>query len=956
LRGRGKGGSLLGGLSPPVTATVEVMNVHKRTHLLVLALYTALALGLTWPLVSHLSTHVPGSYTWAFDEYTFVWNTWWLRHALFDLGQNPLYSSHIFYPLGISLVLYTYNLFNALLSLPFQSFLSLPAISNLTFLLATVLSGYGTFLLVEYLLRPLQSPTPTARPAPRIALYAAFLAGLVYAFGSYRLVYAAIGHYDMWSTEWIPFYALFLLKTLREPRWRNAVLAGLFLVLAMLCEMIFGVFLGMLTLVVLAFALARRRHVAVGGDLRALLARLVVLGLVATLLYAPLLVPILREMFGGYELAGWGDAEKLSVDLMGMVTPTALHPLGGEWSETLRQVREGTARFRDVNTLFLGWAGLALAVVGAIRYRRRLAAWIASAVLFAVLSLGPLLQVNGRTTFDLDGLMVNVPLPFILLHYVPLVKANRVPNRFSVVLVLALAVLIGFGAHWLLRQVAGSRRQGTGSSVRRLLPIFSALLLAAMLLFEHWSVPLPLTDARIPPVYDQIAADPADFALLQLPLGWRNSFGVQGTESTQTQYYQTYHHKRLLSGNISRNPPFKFDYFRQVPILESLITIETYGQVEGERRLADQATAAGFVSFYDIRYVVVAPGVAGRPPYVDTREASVAYIEQVLPVEKVYDRDGWLLYRVNPPPARAAFRVDVGSSQLDTTMALGEGWAGIEDIQGVPARWTIAQGARVFLPAASGMDHALTLDALPFEYPGAPAQEVNPYVNGHRLEAAVLSPGWASYAWVVPARFLHQGLNDVRFEFDYLAAPTDVLPSDGAIGATGLQTPVAIEVNSGGPAGFAYISVGDAAEAQDGSVHRPGYNLAVIHPRTGKVLDRRGFDTTPAGGESEAAALAAFVAAVPDGHIVVAALQGDGADRVTDAAVAAFRAIGGQADPRPGSGWSHAIVGVKGAAPGTALEAAGPEPTAGWLRVAPDRRTLAIAVDAVTWEPAGEAK
>ncbi len=192
------------------------------------------------------------------------------------------------------------------------------------------------------------------------------------------------------------------------------------------------------------------------GGLPALLKRLAVLVLVAVVLYAIVLIPILSEMFGGYELAGWGDAEKLSVDLMGLVTPTALHPLGGDWVDTLRQTREGTSRFRDVNTVFLGWAGLALAIVGAVRYRRRLAAWITSFFVFAVFSLGPLLQINGRSIFDLDGLLVNVPLPFILLHYIPLVKANRVPNRFGVVLMLALAVLAGFGAYWLL----GKLRRG----------------------------------------------------------------------------------------------------------------------------------------------------------------------------------------------------------------------------------------------------------------------------------------------------------------------------------------------------------------------------------------------------------------------------------------------------------------------------------------------------------------
>jgi hypothetical protein len=917
---------------------MNVSRVGNRTHLLVLALYAALAVVLTWPLVQHLSTHVPGSYTWAFDEYTFLWNTWWFRYALFDLGQSPLYSTHTFYPLGISLVLYTYNLFNALVSLPFQSVLSLPAISNLTFLLATALSGYGTFLLVEYTLASSVEGHSAGDDLPsRIPRLAAFLAGLIYAFGSYRLVYAAIGHYDMWSTAWIPFYALFLLKTVHEERWRNAIYAGIFWVLAMLCEMIFGVFLGMLSLILLAFALSRRGRAEIAGGPSALLVRLALMGLVATLLYSPVLLPILGEMFGGYELAGWGDAEKLSVDLAGLVTPTALHPLGGDWTETLRQTREGSARFRDVNTVFLGWAGLALAALGTLGYRRRLAAWITSFVTFTIFSLGPLLQINGRSTFDLDGLTVNVPLPFILLHYMPVVKANRVPNRFSAVMMLALAVLAGFGAHWLLRKVARSRTRVAGL----------LLVTCCLLLFEHWSIPIPLTDARIPPVYEQVAADPGDWAILQLPLGWRNSFGVQGVESTQTQYYQTYHHKRLLSGNISRNPPFKFDYFQQVPILDSLITLQTYGQVDAERRAADRSTAEEFLAFYDIRYVIVAPGVPGRPPYVDTRDAAVAYVEEVLPVEIVYDQDGWLLYRTERAANLTTVSIDFGSPQPLTRMAVGEGWAQDETIQGASANWAVAQGAQVFLPAPEGADHYLTVTALPFDYPGAREQTLVPYINGHRLERIAFSPGWNTYSWQVPAQLVHRGLNQVRFEFDHLATPAEVLPDSGAIGTTGLQAPLAIEVNSGGPADFAYITVGDT----DGSVHGPGYNIAVIHPTTGQVLERRSFDTTPGGSEAEAAALADFIAALPEGQIVVVALQGDGAVRLTEADVAAFRAIGGQADLQGGTGWSHALIGTKGATPGTALEATGQD--GAWLRVAPDLRSLAVAVDTVTWKQAG---
>jgi hypothetical protein len=922
---------------------------RKWVHVLVVALYIVLALVLTWPLVRHLGTHVPGSTTWAFDEYTFVWNTWWFRHSLFDLGQNPLQSSYIFYPLGINLVLYTYNLFNALISIPLQPFLPLPAISNLTFLFATILSAYSTFLLLEYLLQP-PAPTPaatsTTHHAPRLTHYAAFLAGLIYAFGSYRMVYAAIGHADMWSTEWIPFYALYLIKTIREPRLRNAVLAAVFLVLILLCEMSLGVFAGLLTIIVVAFVLGRKARAAVAGGLPALFGRVALLGVVTAVLVSPLLVPTLREMFAGYDLAGWGDAQKLSADLVGLVTPTPLNPLGGDWGTTLQQVREGTSRFADVNTLFLGWAALALAIAGALRYRRRLAAWIASAAVFGVLSLGPLLQINGQSTFELDGLSTTVPLPFILLHYMPVVKANRAPNRFSVVLMLALAVLAGFGIHWLLG--AGQRLWARVPGRRLLLPVSSALLSGAIL-FSYWSVPLPLTDARIPAVYEQIANEPGDFAILQLPLGWRNSFGVQGAESTQAQYYQTFHQKRLLSGNISRNPPIKFGYFARLPIADSLITLETYGQLDDARRAADRAAAADFVSFYDIRYVVVAPAVPGRPPYADTRDAAVAYVEEVLPVEKIYDQDGWLLYRVNEPGVPAGLDVDVGSAEPVATMALGEGWSGAEEIQGASASWAVAQDSQLLLPADGATGYRLSLDAMPFAYPGAREQAMTLEIDGRRLERQVMAPGWNTYTWQVPAELVHQGVADVRLVFDRLDAPAEVLPGSGAIGMTGVQAPVAIEVNSGGPADFAYITIGTEDDAQDGSIHRAGYDVAVIDPKTGRLTDRQGFDTTPGGNDMEAAALADYIAAIPRGQIVVVAMQGDGAARLTDAAVAAMRSIGGQADPRGTKGWSHAIVGVKGAAPGTALEASGPE--SGWLRVAPDRRTLAVAVDRLRWEP-----
>jgi hypothetical protein len=225
-----------------------------RRHLLALGLYSLLAVLLTWPLILHLTTHVPGVPQWAFDESTFVWNIWHFKHALIDNLQSPLHSELIWFPLGIDLILYTYNFYHVLAAMPLALAVNLPFASNVTLLASTVLSGYGTWLLVSYLLTKLENRGASISQSP--IFWSAFAAGAVYAFASNRAVYAALGHYDMVTTQWIPFYALALLRILdpqlspaRQRRW--AILGGIFFALTGLAEMISALFLAMFTVIVL---------------------------------------------------------------------------------------------------------------------------------------------------------------------------------------------------------------------------------------------------------------------------------------------------------------------------------------------------------------------------------------------------------------------------------------------------------------------------------------------------------------------------------------------------------------------------------------------------------------------------------------------------------------------------------------------------------------------------------
>ncbi|MCB9078409.1 MAG: hypothetical protein H6631_12495 [Anaerolineaceae bacterium] len=990
------------------------MKQNLRIHLMAITLYTGLTLGLTWPVAAHLATHIPGEATWAFDESTFIWNMWWFKFSLLNLAQSPLTSNYTFFPLGIHLTTYTFNLFNAAFGLPLQLAISLPLASNLTLFFAYISSAYGVFLLLLYLLT---RPSPTPNPQLSIINYqlsivpylAAFVAGAVYAFSASRMMYVALGHYNFVTIQWFPYYTLFLLKTLHQGTFKNAFLAALFAAFCLYAELTFSVFLLFITVIVFLGrqgsgvrgqglgvsgqrAAGGSRYSVVGSQTSVVdsqpsaassrhssfiihhssfgsrwsvvvrqALRLALIGLITFALTAPFILTVLPDFLDpAYSEPGWGEGLKLSADLAGLVTLTPLHPLASvDWVTELRAVIEGASRFSDANTLFLGYGILAIAAVGYCLWRRAAGVWLWSAIIFTLLSLGPLLTINGQNRFNLDGLEVTFPLPFALLHYVPILNANRVPNRFGIPLTLALAVLVGYALIRLLPQTIRHPNpsthqppppQPTQPSIQPtvqpspypLLAFALTLALLVVLLFDQYSVPLPLTDARIPAVYRQIGAEPGNFTLMQLPLGWRNSYGTLGAERTQLQYYQSAHLRPMLGGNTSRNPSFKFDYYANIPLFAAITEAELYHPVDETTLARAKQQAADLMTLYNIKYLVIHDPIPFRKPYEDTYMATRKLALDLIPhqAEPVYASPGVQAFAVAQAAIPDPLVIDFGDWSSDPYR--GDGWAGNETVFGATANWATASQADIFFPIRGGGDRRLSLQIAPFSYPNAPRQQVEVRLNGQGLNTYPLQDNWQTVETVLPAAQLIDGLNRLTLHFAYSAQPRDVLPGSLAIGHTGRETPIDVEVNSG--AEFAYITAGFGDQAADASAHRRGINVAVIEPQSGQVLAERGFDT--AANAFEAAALADFIAGIPAGQVVIFASQG--LDALAHFSADAFAALQSTGLAVEALAPPFSAIGVKGAAGGTALQAQGAG--AAYLRVgpSPDTRPLAAAVDTVT--------
>jgi hypothetical protein len=860
-------------------------------HLGVLLVYGLLALALTYPLVSHLGSHVPGN---GVDDPPLTWNLWWVPTALLELGTNPFQCDYLFYPLGINLSFYTLTVLNGLLSIPLQAVLSLVTSSNLLLLSSFVLGGYGAFLLA---LAVVPRGEGIAGHLP------AFAAGLMYAFSSSKLFYAALGQWNIASSQWIPFYLLVLVRMAQRPQGlRLPLLGGLFLLFQAYAELTYASFLVLFTGLWLAWhLLVPPGHVPAGALRRRHGARLLLgTGLVA-LVFLVGMVPQLAAMLpdmraeGDIWSQGGGFADVFSADLLGFFLPTALHPVLGGLGERLSFHRSAGQQ------IYPGYLVLGLAVLGAVAWRRRPQArfWAVSALAFWLLTLGPTLQFNGQDT--------GLPLPFALIEQLPFFQGNRYPSRYSVMLTLSLALLAAMGVAWLGRWLAGRWKHAAESGkgplpgVRGLASGGTFLLLAAALLFEHLSAPLPLSDMAVPPAYRAVAeAMPGDFALLDLPLAWRNGARVTGTQDPLimfAQYYQSAHGKRLLAGNTSRNPRIKFQYFAEAPVIDTLIALETGHGVEPAVVEADAALAPQVLRFFDVQAIVVHPEVVG--PEMNP------YLEAILPLETLYRDDETVAYRVALPAWPESWTA-LASDPLGG-LSFVEGWS-------PPAgdvAWAQRRSVRLLVPSQGGPVR-LTFRA----YAPGEGQRLRVEAGGQGLPWLPLSPGWHDYELEL---VLAQGLNEVWLHFQalYPAAGTRLTGASRAIGTTGVESPVSIVVTSAGQ------EVGDLAEihvqGRDVSPDGRGYNLAVIDPTNGSVEATASLDTHLDEGAS--AALAAFLAQVPAGHIVAVAAADEASRLLGTDAVEALRGLGAGGDLRDRFRWGHAFVGVQGAAPGTAAEA-----------------------------------
>lgn len=339
-----------------------------------------------------------------------LWYQWFAKRCIFKFDFASLYhTDFIAYPTGKNLLFDLGPPLIAILSIPFQIVLNLPAYYNIFMVVLMAVNGIACFMLLNHIYKDALS---------------AFIGGLFFCINPYVFYQANSGRPEQTAIFWIPLFILFLLKMKERKNKTYPIIAALLLVLASLSYWYYGIFLLIFTVLFLLYFFFLKKDDILNLAKNTTLLLCLYCVCMFLLFFYPVLV--LGIYPGGYELIKPFPAFK---DILLNKTPAYFNYM-----------------IRHTATHNLPYPFLATTVTIIVLSLLNVKSWknnlfyIITASFFFILALGPYLEISGHV----------IALPYILLYYIiPFFSRLWWPiNCFSVVLA-CMAILLAGLIHWI---------------------------------------------------------------------------------------------------------------------------------------------------------------------------------------------------------------------------------------------------------------------------------------------------------------------------------------------------------------------------------------------------------------------------------------------------------------------------------------------------------------------------
>lgn len=507
------------------------------TEWLVLGGFMGLAILATFPLILYLTTGIPGT-SKDTDVVTFVWNLWWVKYALLERHTNPFFTDAVFAPFMVDLRLHTLAPLHGVLSIPLQLMLGTIGASNVLLMGTIALNGYAVYRLSRVFI-------------PTISI--AFAIGAVVALSTPVMFHFATGRPSIASLWPIAFGMWSLYQLVKTLRWKYVVGLGFCLLSALLLDFQIVLYTFLWMAVFGLYLLVTERA--------AWKKPVLWLQIGVSLLF--FFIPFFTVFYGPL----------IHAEELGYVVPSAKATLSYSlrWFDFFDPVV-----LRHIFGLPL--AGLFVIACGLSWRNRKNWVWMLASLFFFILTLG--IQLTPT----------EIPLPYAFLRQLPGLGQFRTPYRFNVPAMIAVGMTLGMAWQTFAPRLG---KWGNGLLAGSLI-IVHGISLQAVFPFQVQFFPEHA-------IYAQIAAQPGDFMVLEVPVGVRSGTERFGSDES-LQIYQIIHEKRGLNGMVARMPAQVFRYYKQSPSLNLLAG----NPVEASETDVAQ-NFAELVKTLNIRYVIVHP-------------------------------------------------------------------------------------------------------------------------------------------------------------------------------------------------------------------------------------------------------------------------------------------------------------------------------------------------------------
>jgi hypothetical protein len=172
--------------------------------------------------------------------------------------------------------------------------------------------------------------------------------------------------------------------------------------------------------------------------------------------------------------------------------------------------------------------------------------------IFASFVLGPFLKIAYRWIIVLDGVNVFIPLPFLLLHYLPGLSSLRAPTRFMPLFIFIALIATAYIINYLFVRI--KKKQKT---------IFIVILFLVFIFDQFSILPKPYYQYFPVKIYDYLKNSKKQGVVFEIPFTVRDGFQYIGfVHAIGPMNGYLIHKKPIIGGYFARIDQKVFDFYK----------------------------------------------------------------------------------------------------------------------------------------------------------------------------------------------------------------------------------------------------------------------------------------------------------------------------------------------------------------------------------------------------------